>query len=322
LERSYITGFGDPVEPVPLQEEDLPALYKTADANSLEAQQSFLKWSGGGLIAVLVAAAAGAFTIKIGSVDAAGLVALIAFIVAIRLRLYLLNQQPEKVWYDGRAGAESAKTLAWRYAVGGRPFNKVDLKAEEANKVLVERLREIPAELDARSFVRAPDMTSEEITQGMQDLRTKSLDERKKAYQDGRIRDQLDWYTRKADWNDRRAKRWNQALITIECIGAAAAVLKVVGLLPIDLFGFAAALVAAGGSWLQTKQHRNLAEAYSIAANELSMIDELLPSCTTEERWAEFVNEAEEAISREHTLWIASRASSRALTSLYQRPKE
>jgi hypothetical protein len=295
------------VKPVTLREEDLPALYKTADANSLEAQQSFLKWSGGNLIAVLVAAAAGAFAIKMFSVDAAGVVALIAFIVAIRLRLYLLNQQPEKVWYDGRAGAESAKTLAWRYAVGGQPFNKAEVSEEEVDKTFIERMREIPADLDPRSFVRDPATSDEEITQGMKNLRAKSLDERRRAYRNARVKDQLDWYTRKAHWNDERAQRWNQALITIECVGAAFAVLKVVGWLPLDLFSLTAALVAAGASWLQTKQHRNLAEAYSVAATELSMIDELVSEATSEKAWANFVNEAEEAISREHTLWIASR---------------
>jgi len=284
-----------------LQEGDLPALYKTADANSVEAQQSFIKWTRGGLIAVVVAAGAGAFTLTIGPADAAGIVALIAFIVAIRLCLHLLNERPERVWYDGRAAAESAKTLAWRYAVGGQPF-ETGLNTQEVNKRFVEQLREIPSGLDARGLVRSPGTPNDEITRGMQDLRVKSLDERKSAYRKGRIRDQLSWYSRRADWNDRRAKQWNRALITIECLGAAAAIFKAAGLLPIDLLGFAGALVAAGVSWLQTKQHSNLAKAYSVAANERSMIDALLPSYTTEEAWAKFVDEAEAAISREHTL--------------------
>jgi hypothetical protein len=37
------------------------------------------------------------------------------------------------------------------------------------------------------------------------------------------------------------------------------------------------AIVAAGAAWLQTKQHSNLAEAYSVAALELSAINDRIP---------------------------------------------
>jgi hypothetical protein len=60
-------------------------------------------------------------------------------------------------------------------------------------------------------------------------------------------------------------------------------------------------------SWLQTKQHSNLIESYSVAAQELAAIKAQISPQDTEEAWARFVKEAEEAISREHILWKASR---------------
>jgi hypothetical protein len=122
MERGAITEFGDPVT---LQEHDLPALYQSADRNSLEAQQEFLKRTRTGLIALLVAAAAGAFTLQveaIGTADLMGIIAAVAFGVALLMRFYLLKDRSERIWYDGRAVAESAKTLAWRYSVGAVPF--------------------------------------------------------------------------------------------------------------------------------------------------------------------------------------------------------
>jgi hypothetical protein len=56
------------------------------------------------------------------------------------------------------------------------------------------------------------------------------------------------------------------------------------------------ARVAAGAAWLQTKQHSNLAEAYSVAALELSAINDAY-LCRAEEDWARFVSESEDAIS-------------------------
>jgi SMODS and SLOG-associating 2TM effector domain 1 len=61
-------------------------------------------------------------------------------------------------------------------------------------------------------------------------------------------------------------------------------------------------------AWLQIKQYSSLAESYSVAAHELSLIESLLDASYTEDSWAHFVNEAENAISREHTTWRARRS--------------
>ena len=293
-----------------LQEHDLPALYQAADRNSLEAQQEFLKRTRTGLIALLVAAAAGAFTLRveaIGTADLMGIIAAVAFSVALLMRIYLLKDRSERIWYDGRAVAESAKTLAWRYSVGAEPFG-VDRDAEKVGEEFTEHIRELLTDVNAASLV--PQTSGrQQITPRMHELRTGSLNERKEAYRIGRIEDQRDWYSRNAKWNSDHAQYWNLALLLIEILGVVAAILKAAGVLQIDLLGFAGALVAAGASWLQTKQHTSLAEAYSVAAHELSAINDLMPLHTTEESWSRFVNEAEEAISREHTLWRASRTS-------------
>ena len=293
-----------------LREEDLPAIYQAADRNSLEAQHDFLQRSKAGLISLLIAALAGAFTWQIkaiGTADLMGIIAAVAFGVALLMRVYLFKDRPERTWYDGRAVAESAKTLAWRYSVGAEPFD-VDREPADVDAEFSDRIRELLTDVNAASLV--PQSTGgNQITLKMRELRNKSLSERKEAYQTGRIEDQRDWYSRKAKWNNDRARYWNLTLMLIEVLGLGAAILKAAGVLEIDLLSFAAALVAAGASWLQAKQHTNLAEAYSVAAHELSAINARISSQTTDDSWSRFVTESEEAISREHTLWRASRTS-------------
>jgi uncharacterized membrane protein YcjF (UPF0283 family) len=82
-----------------LREEDLPALYQAANENSLKAQKQFLRRTGVGLIMVVIAAGAGAFTWRVAgfaTADLAGIVAAAAFSVAILLRLYLFTDRPER----------------------------------------------------------------------------------------------------------------------------------------------------------------------------------------------------------------------------------
>lgn len=291
-----------------LQEGDLPALFHSADKNSLEAQKQFLRRTGVGLLMLVIAAGVGMFTWQVGgagTADLAGVAAAAAFFVALLLRLYLLADRPEKTWYGGRAAAESAKTLAWRYAVGGEPFG-VGKNTSEVDDTFIQRLQEILTDLGPASVNQPPEGRTQ-ITQGMRELRKRPLEERKEAYRIGRVQNQLEWYCRKAIWNKERADRWNVALMSVEILGFGAAILKAAGIVNIYYLGFAGAVVAAGASWLQTKQHSTLSQAYSVAAHELAAISDRIPAQTEEDVWARFASESEEAISREHTLWRASR---------------
>jgi hypothetical protein len=74
-----------------------------------------------------------------------------------------------------------------------------------------------------------------------------------------------------------------------------------------DLLIFFGAVVAAMAAWLQTKQYRALATAYGITALELASVRTQVQWQQNDNDWAKFVNDAEEAFSREHTLWKASR---------------
>ncbi len=297
-----------------LTDDDLPEVFRTADRCSVEAQGRFLRSLRVELVALAVGAAFGAYswTWPGTQTDIAAVVAAIAFGCAAVLRGAIKRGKPERSWYDGRAAAESAKTLAWRYAVGGNPFPR-DLDEVEADRELVGRLGELPATLANLDIVPSSDQ-GRQITPAMRALRRLPLEERKAAYDEGRIREQQAWYSRRAWLNRSRAARWNWLLITIEVLGAVGAALKATTEISIEVLPVTAAVVAGATAYLQTKQHDSLASAYAVASLELASVGELLAGVTNEHHWAGFVDQAENAISREHTMWKATRSTRKQLT--------
>jgi hypothetical protein len=238
-------------------------------------------------------------------VDWAGALAATCFTAALIVEIYLLARKPERTWYEGRAAAESAKTLSWRYMMGAVPFN-VAMPPAEAEKLFLRRLEEVLEVLKDIELV-VDNTSDEQITGAMQEVRSSLLSERKARYEEQRVREQQDWYARKAQWNRRRAESWTIAMVTIEALGLSAAMLKAVGTIEGDILGLAGAIIAAMAAWLQTKQHRTLATAYAVTSLELASVRSRIKHQADEEDWAVFVSDAEEAFSREHTLWKASR---------------
>jgi hypothetical protein len=225
--------------------------------------------------------------------------------VALVVEVFLLRTRPERTWYEGRAAAESVKTLTWRYAVGGDPFGIDRRSPREIDELFLQRLEDILSvlrDLDLSPLVGpgAP------ITASMRKTRAASLQDRRTTYETGRINDQQSWYQAKADWNSRRAERWSFMMVTVESLGMIAAIMKATGQLRLDLLGFAGTIVAAIAAWLQMKQHQALAKAYTVASLELANVRARVTWPATEQDWSRFVADAEDAISREHRLWKAS----------------
>jgi conflict system pore-forming effector with SLATT domain len=290
---------------VSIDESDFPALYHAAERNSFDGQRRFLTAAQLRLVMLVVAAVFGLITWRRGRADLAAVVAGAAFFAALLAEVYLLRRRPDRLWYDGRAAAESAKTLTWRYLVGGNPFGLTEVSEEEAERLLLHRFRQIAAELRGAHLVPISD-AADQIGPALRRVRSLPLEERRALYRSGRIDAQHAWYRGKARWNERRATQWSLVLTGLEALGLGGAVLKAMGTFGFDLLGLASALVGAGAAWVQTKQHQNLASAYEVASQELAVIGAHGAWASDEPAWAHFVDQAEEAISREHTTWRAS----------------
>ena len=284
--------------------EDYPALFATADQASTGGQRSYLRALAARLSLAVLAAISAAFTIRIGggSLDAAAAVTALAFIIALVVDVTVLQGRPGRAWYEGRALAESAKTLAWRYAVGGAPFLQ-SLTGEQADRLFLDRIRLLQRDLPSVPLLAT---TAPTITPTMRQLRAAPLADRRAAYQNGRVLDQQHWYATKSRYHQRRATAFRISALGMEVLGVVAALAKAFGIVNFDLAGIVAASVAALAAWSAARQHATTATAYVVTAHELGAIAELLRQNHDELEWSTAVDDAEDAISREHTLWRAS----------------
>jgi hypothetical protein len=285
-------------------EVDLPSVYRTADRAAAAAQHEFFLLTKARLAAFIVAPIPGLVT-SAGVESWINAVSLTAFLVALIVEVALLSRRPERTWYEARAAAESVKTLAWRYAMGGQPFaisrptSEVDTQLIVQTNEVLQVLKHLDLEPDWR-----PDS---QITDWMRKTRSFPLERRKATYQEGRVGDQQLWYRNQAQWNATRAKIWSTYLLCIELIGAVVASLRLSNVISVNPLGILAAAGAVGVAWIQAKRYQDLAAAYTVTALELASLRSKIDRQASEDDWVRFIDDAEEAFSREHTLWKASR---------------
>jgi SMODS and SLOG-associating 2TM effector domain 3/SMODS and SLOG-associating 2TM effector domain 1 len=288
-----------------VSDDDYGALYASVNASSLDGQRRFLNATRVRLIGLVFAAIGGAFTATTGRVDLAGFIGLVAFVAALSAEFYIVYAKPDRLWYEGRAAAESVKTLAWRYMVRADPFQTA-IPNHEADPAFVEALKDILhdlKDLDVTPVIAA----DEQIPDEMRRVRASALKDRQRAYERGRVEDQRVWYAKKARLNEERWRRLSYTAIGLEFLGVLGAAFKAFSILEIDLLGPVAAAAAGLVAWSQAKQYQMLNRAYFVASQELATIRSQIDHVASEKDWSEFVQDAEEAISREHTLWRASR---------------
>ncbi|GAB2561235.1 hypothetical protein GCM10027033_17610 [Leucobacter ruminantium] len=144
------------------------------------------------------------------------------------------------------------------------------------------------------------------VTQAMNQLRIQPFTTRRTSYIEGRTKDQQEWYAKKSQFNRNRSYTWRVILILTEILAVTLALGRLIGDWPVDLAGLLGAAIAAGAAWVAVKQYSPLASAYSVAAKELAIQADKLRG-VDESSWSMVVADAEEAISREHTTWLASR---------------
>jgi len=284
----------------------MPQLFQAADQASLEAQRAYVGGTRNRLLLLGAAALLGIFTWRVGvaRIDIFALVGMGIFVAALLIDSNLWRERPDKAWYDGRAVAESTKTLAWKFAVGALPF-PTDLSREDAAQALLERMQSVREQF--RDLQLTP-LDVPLISEWMILQRESTLEERRQSYLAARIRDQKGWYSRKASYNRTRAKWWRSALVLLEFAGVASSLWAAFSESVAALAPAIAALVVAVVAWTETKQHDANARAYAAAVADLASAEAKLQLAVTEESWAREVDDAEEAISREHVIWLATRS--------------
>lgn len=285
-----------------LTHSDLPDVWRVADAESGKGQKLALRLTIAKAGGVVLAALGGAVSVGEVGVAVGAWIILVGFVAALASEVLSWIFQPERAWYEGRAVAESVKTLSWRYSVGAEPFLPT-LAERDAADLLRRRVDSVVSELSEHTEFTGDNPV---VTPAMNRLREQPFAVRREVYIEGRTKEQQGWYVKKAKFNRNRSRTWRVLLIFTEITAVALALAKIVGGWPIDYAGLLGAAIAAGAAWVAVKQFSPLASAYSVASKELAIQADKLRT-VEEEDWASVAADAEEAISREHTTWLASR---------------
>jgi hypothetical protein len=291
-----------------MQVSDYPALYQAADAASLRGQREYVWFARLGVGLVVSAAAVGIAASSTTGLATRWLSALVGFLVgaAALMRWVGRSREPNKRWFDGRAVAESVKTITWRYMMRAAPFQCTE---EEAVVVLVDELHAVLLQCGqlATTLAPIPEGASRTITAEISRIRALSLEERRSHYATERIRDQAGWYARRSEDHSRAASRWFVAGLSAELLALLFAVLRAASGEGPNVVGLLAAIAAAATALNQLQSHDELTRSYGLASQELLILEPRLVTVRDERELDEVVRLTESTISREHTLWVAKR---------------
>lgn len=285
-----------------MNDQDFPALYRSANKLSLDSQANFLAALRAHLLTLILAAVLSLASPPHWSIAA---LQLLALLVTLGCSIYLFGKRPDRYWYSGRAVAESVKTITWRFATRAEPFDTAD---DIANHAFREKLRSIVEQNREVAGLLTDFIEEAQVTDAMKALRSQPLDHRRQAYAKSRIGDQLTWYAKKAAYNRTTSKRFFALLIAVNAVAVICAALRIrfpeLPFWPTDVFVAVAASVL---TWMQAKRFSELASSYALAAHEIGLIREKSQLPTDEKSLSVFIGDAENAFSREHTQWVARR---------------
>lgn len=285
-----------------IDEDAYPGLYQSADQASLSAQRTYFLFLFF-YLSLLVLAAAVAFVfpnIVYGAITSA-----LLFFATLGILIYLRIYRPDDVWYNGRAVAESVKTITWRWMMRADPYLDC-ADVQDARRQLISDLKKILEQNKSLSHsLNASDASNDAITACMAEIRALPIEQRLITYREQRIENQSDWYTNKSGFNKSRARLWFWISVGLHLTAIVLLLFKISSPqadLPIEVIATAAGAVL---TWLQAKKHNELGSSYSLAKHEIGLIKGEAEFVETEEQFSDFVINSESAFSREHTQWVA-----------------
>ena len=229
---------------------------------------------------------------------------LLFLLLLLSAALFRYVTNPIQGWYQARALAESVKTSAWRYVMKAEPFDGIEDEAEKVFRELLERIEYENRELLV-SFPHEPD--SQIITSRMTYFRMLDEETRIELYKQNRVAEQEEWYCSKARKNKCARSISFILLITLSICAIVLCSISVwnealSSVFPLDVVVIAVTSVI---SWTESKRYAELATSYQLAARDISILAEELPSAIKSSGLSAAVSDAEKAFSREHAEWLS-----------------
>jgi hypothetical protein len=305
----HVTAIPGPLQSMVFRNADLPGLFHHADALAIGRQQSALKITRAQLSLLVTGALAAALPqVRVGQ-DFQVLSALsaLAYAGVLLAGFGAARRHAASHWQLNRSAAEFIKSMCWRYAVHGAPF---DLSAPDPEGLFVTRVEEGLRELkkvgwrDPRDHGE-PDL-GELVTPGMRDLRGKSFNVRKETYVRDRLIEQRNWYRRRQETSRRATRLWSTAITLLTLLALFFTTLQTFSVVQgVNLAGLLSAAAAACLAWSEIRRHQPLISAHSLVEQDLMEMHVAMENMVTERQWPQAVYETERVVSPQHTDWLA-----------------
>ena len=283
-------------------QEDYPVFYRIADSISIKQQKKYFLLLFLNLLLLILGASLTIFENN----RIINVLTLVLFVISF-LFLWISNKlNPLDLWYNGRAGAESVKSMTWKWMMKAKPYTSKGLHDSCENlrtdfQTLMKQNRTIFGHLN---YEDEPGFYS--ITEKMRHIRESDIGDRMTFYSKNRIQEQLDWYQTKVN---RFSKIYKYLFLVVILLYVVITILMIVSIVnpnsifPIDILS---TLVASFISWMEAKKYKELSSAYKLAVDDIKLVESGLKDVgKTEKDFTDFVVNSENAFSREHTQWIA-----------------
>lgn len=280
---------------------DYPQLYRAADNLSIQHQKERFGLLFGYLSSLVIGSVVSIFCN--GTIGNS--ISLLLFILSATLFAISKIHNPLELWYNGRAVAESVKSMTWKWMMKAEPYQEIESETAISNlkndlHCLLQQNKTL------FSHYQDEDDGFYCISERMKEVRNSNAKDRLSFYNRNRVKNQLNWYRMKA-------KRFHNLYIiyssTVAFFYAAIIVLMIINIskpnvsLPIELVS---AFVTSIVSWMEAKKYNELSCAYSLAVNDISIINaNMLEGNVADNDVSEYVINSENAFSREHTQWFA-----------------
>lgn len=226
---------------------------------------------------------------------------LILIILVLSIMTWQYNANYTKGWENARYLAESILSNAWLFVWKCEPFND----DQNASKKFIDIAENIEKQTDLKQFLSFVPPQKDGISNWMNNFRGTDMEIKKEKYIKYRLDDQIDWYSNKASFNQKRSTLWFIAGLSLMGIGAILTIGVITGFLPNWSFlGFFTTVAVSILSWAQARRNDELKITYGVTAQELIRFTDRMNLISDEDELVELIEDIEKAISREHKLWL------------------
>ncbi|HVS92244.1 MAG TPA: SLATT domain-containing protein, partial [Mucilaginibacter sp.] len=147
------------------------------------------------------------------------------------------------------------------------------------------------------------------ITKKMSEVRATSFWDRKEYYKKYRINEQINWYKSKSNNNKLKGNLCSFLIITCQLLAAVYLFEYMEHIKFLNLNNILIFLATSTMSIIELNKYKELYQSYALTKQELNIIRTKFDLIQNDSELNDFVLEAEQAISREHTMWLARRGN-------------